>query len=127
MVERKSRTKMVICGSVRANGNNVRSWVTLFTNLGFQIIMPANAPHPHTHDPRDKSENRKFYYEKITEADIVLVCNDVDYIGFETSCEIGYAVALGKKIWITNPDSQIDGIRAFIFDKTIIPVQDLVK
>lgn len=109
--------KIVICGSMNKNGENMEKWAKHLRLYGHNVIEPHDVPYPSTHESYEKSENRKYYYEFIDSADLVLVCNDVDYIGFETACEVGYALKAEKRLAFTQY-SKIDGIRALIDDLT---------
>ena len=112
-----SHPKIVVCGSMDKNGGRMKVWKDHLARLGYTVINPHDVPYPHTHDPHEKAVNRKFYYKEIDDAQIILVCVDTDYVGFETACEIGYALKSGKRVIFTDY-STIDGIKALLVDHT---------
>lgn len=104
--------RIVICGSVRVNGDKMHMLAVKLKRGGFIVIEPYDVPFNRTIEPNKKSINMKFYYEAITNCDIVIVYSD-NHIGFETACEIGYAIGCGKKLYFTHK-SDIDGIKALL-------------
>ena len=111
---------IVICGSVNKNGRYMEYWRKVFKKhfKKATIIYPFNAPYPDTHDPIEKYKNRKYYFGCLEQSTDVIICNDIDYIGFETACELGYALCKNRNIYFTNLDSEIDGVKALIKDGT---------
>lgn len=108
---------VVICGSMKKNGENMKKWAEHFRVLGYEAVKPHDVPYPRTHDPYEKSENRKFYFDRIDQAYLIIVVVDEDYVGFETACEIGYALKGNKRIVFSNY-SAIDGVKALVADGT---------
>ena len=116
---------IVICGSVNKNEPFFLKWKNRLLERGYKVIIPKDVPYYKKYAiikedglyhlrPYQKTANRIFYYRNIDKCYAILVCNDVDYIGVETSMEIGYAYARDKKIYFSNVNSRIDGITSLL-------------
>lgn len=111
--------KVVICSSI-VNEEAVERLADTFASYypGSTIIIPFSVPYHRTHNPLEKSVNRKYYFDNIKEADEVIVFTD-KHIGVGTALEIGYALALSKKLCFSHkpPDGQKwDEIRGLLAD-----------
>jgi nucleoside 2-deoxyribosyltransferase len=107
--------KFVICGSVLAEGQSMKELADALLAMGHDVTVWMDVPYPRTHIPHEKSADRKFYYSRIDGCDAVVICNGKDHIGFETACEVGYAIARKKMLYFTH-ESSIDGVKALLSD-----------
>jgi len=125
MVGKMKRKLIVVCGSVNKNEPYFEYWKEQLLYAGYDVIIPEDVPFYKEFanlgedglyhlKPYQKTANRLFYYKNIDKCYAILIVNDVDYIGVETSMEIGYAYARNKKIYVTNWDSNIDGIKSLL-------------
>lgn len=126
---------IAVCGSVNKNEPYFEYWKERIMNSGFKVIIPQDVPFYKEYatlredgllhlTPEQKTANRLFYYKTIDKCYAIVVVNDIDYVGCETSMEIGYAYAKNKLIFITNLDTKIDCLlsllqeeRAYNIDK----------
>ena len=131
--------KIIICGSVNKNEAYFEYWKERLQLKGFKdIIIPEDVPFYKEFanlredglyhlEPYQKTANRLFYYRNIDECYCIVVVNDIDYIGVETSMEIGYAYARNKLIYVTNINSKIDGILSLLQEGKAQDIKELIK
>jgi nucleoside 2-deoxyribosyltransferase len=65
------------------------------------IILPFDVPFNRTREPEKKAKNRQFYFDKIDQADVVIVYTK-NHVGLGTALEVGYAIAHGKQLKFTH-------------------------
>ena len=104
--------RIVICGSFKTNENKIHELAIKLKRCGFIVTELCDVPFHHTCEPIEKSANMNFYYKAIAECNAVIVYSD-KHIGFETACEIGYALGCHKKLYFTH-EVDIDGIKALL-------------
>jgi len=100
---------VTVCGSFRKHLDSINKVIDCFKAKGIQVLSPKKTT------PVAMSEgfvlfhgelvknNRTWPIERkhllaIDESDAVVVCDFDGYIGRSTSCEIGYAIAKGKRV-----------------------------
>lgn len=130
---------IVVCGSVNANEDNFSVWRNKLRSMGFpNVIIPEDVPYYKEYatlrddgkyhlEPYQKTANRLFYYKHIDRCWAIVIVNDVDYIGVETSMEVGYAYAKNKPIFITNIDTKIDGLLSLLDEGGAFDIQKLLE
>lgn len=115
--------RIVLCGSVRINGDNMHALAIKLRKCGLTVTEPYDVPYNRTHDPHEKSVNMKFYYKAIAECNAVIVYSD-KHIGFETACEIGYTIGCHKNLYFTH-EVDIDGVKALLISERAKPLPDI--
>jgi len=141
--------KIVICGSISAY-MEIEKVSNDLIGLGYEVKIPLSVERilkkeltiekftqeleeGEGHKRKIQDDVIRAYYEKIKDADAILVCNFdkngvANYIGGNTFLEIGFAHVLNKKIFLLNPIpkgvSYVDEIRAM---QPVVLDEDLGK
>lgn len=92
--------KVIVCGSTRYL-NEMISW------LQENVKDDVTHPEPRAATIEEKGELMADYLIKISETNEMIVFNgENDYIGMNTCIEIGFAMALGKPVYMSHPSKQ---------------------
>ena len=83
---------IVICGSARYIPEVHGLKVKLLKSGHKKITEIQDVPYPSTYDPLEKLKNKEFYFEKIKEAELVLIYNKAGRIGSATAMEIQFSL-----------------------------------
>ncbi|KKU56426.1 MAG: hypothetical protein UX78_C0009G0038 [Candidatus Amesbacteria bacterium GW2011_GWA2_47_11] len=123
---------VVICGSRRFK-KEIRKFEKELVKLGVVVYSP------YLHEGKDEWNNLPEQYKKYTAlglthdhfykikmADVVFVYNKNGYSGVSTTLELGYAVALGKPIYVLS-DKDEELCRLVLFREVIKTPKELVK
>lgn len=123
---------VVICGS-RKFKTEIRKFEKELTKYGAAVYSP------HLHEGKDEwnklsPQYKKFtalglthdHFNKIKMADVVFVYNKGGYSGVSTTLEIGYAVALGKPIYVLS-DKDEELCRLVLFREVVKTPRGLIK
>ena len=98
--------KITICGSLAFKEQMLDVGKELKSS-GHEILYPETVDTPSSNDQRTKHDLIKTHFQKIQEADSILVVNESkngteNYIGGNTFLEMGVAFHLNKRIFILN-------------------------
>lgn len=104
--------KIVVCGSVKTNGQEMIKLAFQLKKQGHSVLSPDVVPFPHTHVPSQKTVDRHIYYKGIENGDLIIVVTK-DHVGFETACEIGYSLAFKKPLVFTHMN-EVDGVKSIL-------------
>ena len=112
--------KCVISGSFRKHYDDIRRTISDFEELGVEVLSPMKSSiiNPNeaftiletdtSNDPKKLEED---HLNAIRQCDFLYICDIGGYIGASTLLEIGFAIAVGKKIYcIEQPKESIISI-----------------
>ena len=98
-------TSVVVCGSVKSSGEKMEQVGDTLRVAGYKVVTPRMVPYYNTDKPEEKVADREFYYDAIREHEAILI---VGRAGAATCMEIGFARALGKKIFYHDMPDELE-------------------
>jgi len=82
---------IVICGSAKYI-EEINVFANKLRDKEYDVIDLKMVPYPSTYDPLEKLANKEFYFDKIKEADLILVYDKDGYVGLATAMEIQFSL-----------------------------------
>ena len=93
---------ITLCGSTKFK-EEILAWNRVLTLEGAIVLMPGVFAHSGDYiTDQEKEELDRLHKRKIAMSDAIVVVNPNGYIGNSTREEIGFAKALGLKIFYTS-------------------------
>ncbi len=82
---------IVICGSAKYM-ESIHILAKYLINKGYNVTDLKKVLYPTTFDAMEKLKNKEFYFNKIKNADLVLIYNKDGYVGLATAMEIQFSL-----------------------------------
>lgn len=108
-MSKKKNLSVVISGSFRKHLPDIQKKIKEFEDLGINVLSPKpgyaiNSKKDFiilsSDDSRDKKNLEQKHLKAIEKAAALYICNIDGYIGSSAGMEFGYALALGKPIYV---------------------------
>ncbi len=124
---------ITVCASNRF-APEVEKFVTKLRKLGVVALVPHFYTHNYGDLEKAKGHDKRFlamglthdHFQKIRKTDVTFIYNKDGYSGYSVSMEIGFSVALGKRIYaFSNKDPE--SCRDVLFDGYADTPEELIK
>ncbi|MES2215810.1 MAG: hypothetical protein V4481_00755 [Patescibacteria group bacterium] len=124
---------VTICASNRF-APEVEKFATKLRKLGVVVLIPHFYTHNHGDLEKTSGHDKRFlamglthdHFQKIRKTDVTFVYNKDGYSGYSVSMEIGFSVALAKRVYALS-DKDPETCRDVLFDGYAKTPEELIK